>query len=52
MSASVFIAIRPRNRRTVIGKHMSSKHLYAWQFPHPARIFTAPGPREIAPEPR
>jgi hypothetical protein len=52
MFASVFIAIRPRRRRTAIRKHMLNKHLYPQQYPHPARIFTVPSLRGIAPEPR
>jgi hypothetical protein len=52
MSVSVFILIRPRNRRTPIRKHMFSKHLYAQQSSSRARIFTVPGASEIALEPR
>jgi hypothetical protein len=52
MSASVFTAIRLRNRRTPIRKYMSSKYLYLRRFQRAACIFAVPSASEIAPEPR
>jgi hypothetical protein len=47
MFASVFIAIRPGNRRMPTCKHLSGKHLCVWQSPHLAYIFPASSHREI-----